>query len=117
MAELLYDDLIADMNKQVEDKSLFFTAKDGTRVCLRPIMLLHDNELKVVQTLMKSLDKDDTDIEAQIATVDRMLIAVADKKKAFETSLKDFPPAIRTQIFEKWMEADDAQGEASDSES
>ncbi|GAA3537176.1 hypothetical protein GCM10022419_016250 [Nonomuraea rosea] len=112
MAVLKYDDLIADVERELEENGLHFIAKDGTTVVLRPILLLGKDELKVVQTLLEKVGDDDADTFAKIEAIDAMLIAAADKKQALKDSLGDLPPQIRTRVFDAWMKGSDA-GEAS----
>lgn len=117
--EMSYDDVMDDVQKGIDDKSLVWTCKDKkTKVTLRPMMLIPDPDLKVVLVLIKALGEiDDTDFEKRIETVDRILVAVADKKDAFKKDMADIPAEKRIEIFQAWSDADSDQGEASDSES
>lgn len=119
--KLTYDDLMADLERDIKERGLTFVTKDGTEVTLRPLMLLNDAEMRTVQVLMRALqdskDSKDGDVDKQMEAIDQMLVAAADVKKPFKDSIADFPPQVRAKIFEAWLEADDELGEASSSES
>ena len=119
--ELSFDDLKKSVDEQVAEKGVYFKAKDGKKVTLRPLMLLNDAELKVVKTLMESVskeqDKDEQDVIRLGESINQILVAAADVKESLKKSLAELPFETRIEIFNAWMGGDEEQGEASDSES
>jgi hypothetical protein len=109
---LNYKDLLAEVEQEKTDKSLPFVAKDGKTVLLRPILLLGEDELKVVQVLIKQIGDDKADSLDRLGAIDNLLVAVADKKDSMKKSLADLPPGIHARIFNEWNKAVNA-GEAS----
>ncbi|MER7208537.1 hypothetical protein ABT340_15810 [Streptosporangium sp. NPDC000239] len=105
MDVLNYEDLVAEVDSELDEKGLKFLAKDGKTVVLRPVLLLGKDELKVVQTLLKVVTDNDRDAFERIDAIDAMLIASADKKDSLKKSLADLPPTMRTKIFDAWMKA------------
>ncbi|MFI6319751.1 hypothetical protein ACIBG8_19610 [Nonomuraea sp. NPDC050556] len=112
MAVLKFDDLKADVDRELRAKGLEFIAKNGDTVLLRPVMLLGKEELKVVRTLLEVIQDDKSDAFTRLEAMDSMMIAASDGKKAFKDSLAELPPQIRSKIFDAWMKGGEL-GEAS----
>jgi len=111
---LSFDDLMAEAKEEAKATGLEFVAKGGTKVLLRPILMLSKTEVKNILALLDKLNavkssKDgDQDTEAVIEmfdSVDQVLICAADRKDPMRKSLADLPPKSRMQIFEAWMKA------------
>ncbi|TDB90909.1 hypothetical protein E1264_03530 [Actinomadura sp. KC216] len=117
MATLKYDDLVADLEREYQEKGLTFVGKNGKNILLRPINLLNDAETKVVNALLPTVTDEDSDFEKRVDAIDRIMKAAADKKTEWDASVKDLPPTVRVRILEAWLESDPEAGEASDSES
>jgi DNA replication initiation complex subunit (GINS family) len=117
MATLKYDDLVADLEREYQEKGLKFVTKSGKEVLLRPINLLTDAETKVVNALLPTIVDEDTDFEKRMDAIDRVMKAAVDKKTEWDASVKDLPPTVRVRILEAWLGSDDEVGEASSSES
>lgn len=107
-----YQDLLAEVNRELEENGLHFTCKDGSTVTLRPVALLGDEELEAVEELLSVVADDDAENHARIKAMDSMLLLAAGDEPAFKESLFDIPPQHRTKIFEAWMKAVEP-GEAS----
>jgi hypothetical protein len=105
VAVLKYEDLLADVERELAEKGLEFVAKDGKTVVLRPILLLSKDELAVVRSLLPTVSNDEADPFDRIDAMDRMLIAAADKKDSFKKSLVELPPQMHTRVFDAWMKA------------
>lgn len=107
MASLSFDDLMAEAEQETKAKGLDFTAKDGSKVLLRPLMMLGKVELKNVLALVKRVQNEDAEIDARLDAIDAILVAAADRKDPLKKSLAELPPSMRTRIFEEWMKAAD----------
>lgn len=112
MTVLKYADLLSEANKEAEDKSLEFGAKDGKIVKIRPLLHLGRDELKSVRALLKKVQDDKGDPFDRLDAMDQILVAAADRKDALKSSLADLPPQARTRIFNTWMKVSNA-GESS----
>jgi len=117
MAVLRYDDLVNDLEREKKEKGLTFVTKDDKELLIRPVMLLDDEETKVVNSILPSLQDDSAGFEKRMAGIDRILLAAVDKKEEFKKAMRGIPPAGRIRIFEEWLGSDDELGEASSSES
>lgn len=103
MAVLKFADLKADAEREIKEKGLEFIAKNGVTVTLRPVLFLNKDELKVVQTMLKVVSDEKADAFARFESMDAMMLAAADEKKAFRDSLNELPPQLRSKVFETWM--------------
>lgn len=106
-AKLSFDDLMAEVETESEADGLTFTAKGGTVVLLRPLLLLSKVELKNVTLLIEKVQKEDATIDARLDAMDAIMVCAADKKDALRKSLTELPTAKRTKMFEAWMKAAD----------
>lgn len=112
MPGLSYNDLLAEVEAEKEEKSLEFVAKDGNTVQIRPLLLLSKDELKTAKSLLPKLQDKDGDPFEKIDVMDAILVAAADRKDSLKKSLADLPPQVHARIFSAWLEAGKA-GEAS----
>lgn len=104
---LSFDDLMAEAVAESKAKGLEFVAKGGETVLIRPLLLLSKTELKNIMALLKRVENDEADIVDRLDSVDAILVAAADRKEALKRSLAELPPAMRTRVFEAWMQAAD----------
>ncbi|MEU4726540.1 hypothetical protein AB0G06_43675 [Nonomuraea dietziae] len=109
---LNYADLMAEVSKARTEQSLPFVAKDGKTVLLRPLLLLGDDELKVIKALLPTVQDKDGDAFKKLEAITTILVAAADKKDSFKKSLADLPQQVHARIFNEWIDAVNA-GEAS----
>ena len=102
---LSFEDLMAEVEAETQEKGLKFKAKDGKTVLLKPVALLGRAELLNVMAMLPQLASDDVSSETKIDLAAQILVCVADKKASLQKSLDELPPLKNLTIVEQWMEA------------